>query len=97
MSKRKKTDEVHLDQEEKELLDSFEKGEWKTVKNIAKEKALAKKTASNSLNKDVRINIRLSSVDVSHIKQRAAFEGLPYQTLITSILHKFAAGHLRLP
>ena len=45
-------------------------------------------------NKDVRINIRLTSSDLSAIKQRAAYEGLPYQTLI-SVLHKYAAGHLK--
>jgi predicted DNA binding CopG/RHH family protein len=47
------------------------------------------------LKKDVRINIRLSGNDLSLIKQYAAYEGLPYQTLISSILHKFAAGHVR--
>ena len=62
-----------------------------------KAKVQARKTAAHTLRKDVRINIRLSSVDVSHIKQKAAYEGLPYQTLIASVLHKYAAGHLHLP
>ena len=84
-----------LDQDERELLASFEHDEWKPVKHIKKEKASASKSANKTLTKDVRINIRLSSTDVSNIKQIAAFEGLPYQTLISSILHKFAAGHLR--
>jgi len=48
------------------------------------------------LRKDVRINIRLSSNDILNIKQIAAYEGLPYQTLIASVLHKYAAGHLDL-
>lgn len=90
----KKKQKNGLDQEEQELLSSFEKGEWKTVKEANKEKKLAKKAATKSLSKDVRINIRLSGADLYNIKQIAAYEGLPYQTLIASILHKYAAGHL---
>lgn len=94
--KKKSKQTLKLDSEERDILASFERGEWKTVKNLKKEKELAKKTASNTLKKDVRINIRLSSQDISSIKQKAAYEGMPYQTLIASILHKFAAGHLYL-
>lgn len=93
---RKKKSHSNLDAEEKELLSSFENEEWKTVKNVEKEKLHARKTATKTLRKDVRINIRLSSSDISNIKQIAAYEGLPYQTLIASVLHKYAAGHLRL-
>lgn len=84
-----------LDREEQDLLTSFENDEWKTVKGVEDEKKIARKTAARTLRKDVRINIRLSSSDISNIKQMAAYEGLPYQTLIASILHKYAAGHLR--
>lgn len=94
MKKNKLSDLQNLDREEQDLLASFEKGEWKTVKKVAKEKAQAKKIAAKTLRKDVRINIRLSSSDVSTIKQIAAYEGLPYQTLIASILHRYASGHL---
>lgn len=83
-----------LDDEERAILESFEKNEWKSVKNLKKEKEIAKKLAENSLRKDVRINIRLSSGDVQRIRQLAAYEGLPYQTLIASIIHKYATGHL---
>ena len=86
---------IKLDQEEQELLESFEAGEWKSVPTLAKEKALAKKAASQHFAKDMRINIRLSSHDLNQIKQKASYEGLPYQTLIASILHKYAAGHLQ--
>ena len=82
-----------LDAEEQALLDSYEKEEWKTVKNLKQEKTLAKNAAKNTLRKDARVNIRLSSSDLIRIKQKAAFEGMPYQTLIASVLHKFAAGH----
>jgi len=83
-----------LDHEEAKLLSSFEKGEWRSVKEVAVEKMHAQKMAAKSLRKDVRINIRLSSADVDQLKQKAAYEGMPYQTLIASVLHKYAAGHL---
>jgi predicted DNA binding CopG/RHH family protein len=96
MKNKAKSYKKKLDREEKELLDSFENDEWQPVKNFEREKEAARKTAANTLRKDVRINIRLSSSDVSNIKQMAAYEGLPYQTLIASILHKYASGHLPL-
>jgi len=86
--------EVSLDQEEEMLSDSFENEEWQTVKNIQQERKEALEAASNYLQKDARINIRISSSDLMRIKQKAAYEGLPYQTLIASILHKYSAGHL---
>jgi predicted DNA binding CopG/RHH family protein len=95
MKRNKKTNSPQLDNEEKMLLSSFENDEWKSVKNLKKEKVSARKTATKTLRKDVRINIRLASSDISAIKQIAAYEGLPYQTLIASVLHKYAAGHLR--
>jgi len=82
-----------LDSEEKELSDSFDRGEWKSTKNLKSEVAIAKKAARETLQRNARINIRLSSIDLIRIKQKAAFEGIPYQTLIASILHKYAAGH----
>jgi predicted DNA binding CopG/RHH family protein len=93
MRKKILSKQAKLNREEKELLESFERNEWKSIKNVKEEKKSAQKTAAKTLHKDVRINIRLSSADVSNIKQIAAYEGLPYQTLIASVLHKFAAGH----
>jgi predicted DNA binding CopG/RHH family protein len=90
----KKKPVFKLDQEEKELSDSFDRGEWKSVPDLKKEKAKARKAASNYLKKNARINIRISMSDLEQIKQKAAYEGLPYQTLIASILHKYAAGHI---
>lgn len=92
----KKTEKFQLDAEEKEILHAFESGTYTVAENVAQEIAKAKEAARNSLHKDIRINLRLSSVDLEHIKQKAAYEGMPYQTLIASILHKFAAGHLHL-
>lgn len=94
MKKNKKHGLIKLDPEEQELLSSFENGEWNTVEDLESEKASARKTAAKTLRKDVRINIRLTSSDLSNLKQIAAFEGLPYQTLIASVLHKYASGHL---
>src|SRR5262249_38167876 len=90
MKKSKKKDLSKLNKEEEEILSSFERGEWKTIKNIEKEKLSARRTAARTLRKDVRINIRLTSHDLSNIKSIAAFEGIPYQTLIASVLHKYA-------
>ncbi len=83
----------NLDAEEQSLSNSFDKGEWKSVKNLKKEIKKTRNAADNYLRKAARINIRISQNDLEHIKQKAAFEGLPYQTLIASILHKYAAGH----
>lgn len=92
--KKNKVLDATLDKDEKELLDSVERGEWRSVRNLKAEKAFAKKAATNSMSKEARINIRISQVDLEHLKQRAAYEGLPYQTLIASVLHKYAAGHM---
>ena len=91
--KKSKVSLDNLDAEEKEILASVERGEWKRVRNIKEEMEFAKKAAANFLRKDARINIRISSVDLEHLKQKAAYEGVPYQTLVASILHKYAAGH----
>ena len=85
---------LKLDDEEKDLLDSFDKGEWKSVRALKKEKSQAKEAAHNFMLKDARINIRMSSYDLDLIKRIAANEGLSYQSLIASVLHKFAATSL---
>jgi len=87
------SDDAKLDAEEQELLKSYERGEWKSVKNLAQEIALAKEIAANTLRKDSRITLRISSGDLAQLKQKAAYKGLPYQTFIVSVLHEYAAGH----
>jgi predicted DNA binding CopG/RHH family protein len=94
MTNKRKLPVFDLDEEEQAISDSFDRGELKSTANIKKEMAKAREAATNYLRKDTRINIRLSSADLEQIKQMAAYEGLPYQTLISSILHKYAAGHL---
>ena len=80
-----------LDKEEQEILESVEKGEWKPVKNLAKEKKRLIQIAKNTLNKNRNINIRLSERDLQKLKAKAAREGIPYQTLAASVIHRATA------
>ncbi len=85
-----------IDAYEHELLTAFEKGQLKSVATkaeLAKFKAAARATAI----KDRRVNIRLSSGDLSDIQVKALEEGVPYQTLIASVLHKYVTGRLAEP
>ncbi len=86
-----KTKEVKY---EEEILTSFERGEWHSVPNIKDEIARYAASAAATLTKDKRINIRLSSRDLEDVQTRAAEEGMPYQTLIASVLHKYVNGRL---
>jgi predicted DNA binding CopG/RHH family protein len=83
-----------LDSEEKEILDAFENGKLKRVKNREKELARHKEIAAATFKKDSRINIRISSKDLRALQKRALAEGIPYQTLVASVLHKFVEGRL---
>ena len=84
----------HLDPEEKEIPAAFEQGELKSTSNRIDEMQLAAQAATAYFKKDARVNIRIPSQDLRRIKEIAAYEGLPYQTFIASLLHKLAAGHL---
>lgn len=77
-----------LDDEEKQVLEEIERGEWIPVKNFAKRKEELIQIAKNTLNKTRNINIRLSERDLHKLKAKAAREGIPYQTLASSILHR---------
>ncbi len=83
-----------LDQEEKDLMESVERGEWQPIKNIAEEKEKAMLAARNTLKKDKRINLRLTQKDYHQIQIKAIEEGIPYQTLISSLVHKYLNGSL---
>jgi len=85
---------IKLDKEERDLLDSYERGEWKSVKNLKKEIERHKGYARQTLKKDKRVNIRISSMVLDEIQTRAVEDGMPYQTLISSILHRFITGRL---
>ena len=83
-----------IDQEEKDLMESIEHDEWRPVKNIKQEKEKAMAAARNTLKKDKRINLRLTQKDYHQIQIKAIEEGIPYQTLISSIIHKYLNGSL---
>ena len=84
----------YIDDEERALDDSFERGRWKSVKNVLREKRTLRDAARSTLKKDARINIRLSSKDLHDVQTIAAREGIPYQTLLSSIIHKYVSGAL---
>lgn len=82
-----------LDTYESDVLSAYEKGKLKSVatkSELAKFKAAARATAI----KDRRVNIRLSSLDLNDIQVKALEDGIPYQTLIASVLHKYVTGKL---
>jgi predicted DNA binding CopG/RHH family protein len=83
-----------LTKEEKKILDSFEKGEWIPVTDLSKRKKELAAYARNTLRKDKRLNIRISERDLLELQRKAVNEGLPYQTYVSSIIHKFINGTL---
>jgi len=85
---------MKLDEGEKAIAESFERGEWRSSKGIKRERTRYARYARATFRKDRRLNIRISSKDLEAIQKRALEEGLPYQTLIASLLHKYASGRL---
>jgi predicted DNA binding CopG/RHH family protein len=83
-----------LDPEETEILEAFETGNLRPAKNRSREMARHRKTAEATFAKDSRINIRISSKDLRALQKRALAEGMPYQTLVSSVLHKFVEGQI---
>ena len=85
---------LKLDPDELELLASYESEEWKSAKNAREQKQQYRAYGRATFRKDRRINIRISSKDLVALQKRAIREGIPYQTLISSVLHKYASGML---
>jgi len=88
MSKRK------LLKDEKELLDAVEAGEFESVLSEPRKKEL-QSAANLTFRKDKRINIRISNRDLAAVQAKASEEGIPYQTLVSSIIHKYISGSLQ--
>ncbi len=86
---------MKLTKEEKDILESVENGEWETVPNFKQEAMRYQEAARATLRKDKRVNIRMTERDLVHFQKKAMEEGLPYQTLISSILHKYINGNLK--
>ena len=80
--------------EEREILEAFEKGKVKRSKNAEETQKRHQEYAQAMFKKDARINIRLPSKDLRGLQKRALAEGIPYQTLIASSLHKYLEGRL---
>ena len=85
---------VKLSIEEKALLESVEAGNYKSTITEARKNELGT-VAANTFKKDKRINIRISNRDLIAVQSRASEEGIPYQTLVSSIIHKYISGSLR--
>lgn len=86
-----------LDKEERELLDAYNKGEFKSVPHFEEEKKKYIAAARATLNKTKNINIRLTERDLYKLKAKAMERGLPYQTLVSSVLHQYTNGRIKEP
>ena len=85
---------LKLQQDELELLASYEAEEWKSAKKLNEQKDKYKAYAKATYRKDKRVNIRISEKDLLALQKRAIRQGIPYQTLIASVLHKYVNGTL---
>ncbi|HRT20909.1 MAG TPA: antitoxin [Candidatus Hydrogenedentes bacterium] len=83
---------MKLTEEERAILESVERGEWESVPHLADEKRRYQIAARAAQRKNKRVNIRMTEIDLLRFQKRAAEEGLPYQTFISSILHKYITG-----
>ncbi len=95
MSTRKTLTGDGLDSEEKALLRALEHGEIKYKKPAKAERDEAMSAARTTLKRDKRMNIRVSSMDMLGLQTKAAKLGMPYQTLVSSILHQYLTGRLK--
>ncbi|MCK6583959.1 MAG: antitoxin [Anaerolineales bacterium] len=86
--------DLKLQQDELELLASYEAEEWKSAKSLSERKEQYRAYARATLRKDKRVNIRISEKDLLALQKRAVRQGIPYQTLISSVLHKYVNGGL---
>ena len=83
-----------LDAEERDILDRFESGEFRSVSDADAEMARAREAARNTFNKTRRVNLRVTERDYALARDRAREEGIPYQTLLSSVIHKYLSGRL---
>lgn len=87
---------IKLDPEEKKILASYNRGEWKSDKNLDTRLKSLRASAIATI-KSKNINIRLQPITIEKLKESAARQGLPYQTLASSILHRYATGQTIVP
>ncbi len=84
----------HLDAEEREILEHFERGDLRQADNSEAEIEVARQAAKQTFNKSRRVNLRVTERDFNLAHDRAREEGIPYQTLLSSVIHKFLSGRL---
>ncbi len=97
LSKAKKTIAASLDHEERKVLDSFERGEWRSVPALREKSAEYQTFASAALEARGLVSVQLQKEDLKAIRRKAADAGVPHQTLISTIVHDFVAGQLVKP
>jgi predicted DNA binding CopG/RHH family protein len=85
---------MKIDPKEKAIADSVDRGEWRSLPGLKEERRRYGRYAAATFRKDRRVNIRISTKDLEAIQKRALEEGLPFQTLIASLLHKYVSGRL---
>jgi len=88
------TKKIRYDDEEVEILQAFEAGYLESVKDSVERAKSHKAAAAGTFKKDQRLNIRISSRDLKNLQARALEEGVPYQTLAASLVHKYLTGQL---
>jgi len=85
---------IELDAEEQEILEAYQRDQLESVALSAREIEGYREAARAVSRKDKRVNIRMSARDLEDLQIKAIEAGMPYQTLMASVLHKFAAGRL---
>lgn len=85
---------MKLSKQEKEIVESVERGDWRSVRGVKKQIKRYQDSAKATVRKDKRVNIRMSEKDLIGLQKKAMEEGLPYQTLMSSVLHKYVNGRL---
>ena len=83
-----------LNAEEREILEHFERGELTAASEAQREMETAQHAARNTFNKTRRVNLRVTERDFNLAHARAREEGIPYQTLLSSVIHKYLSGRL---
>jgi predicted DNA binding CopG/RHH family protein len=86
---------MKIDRDEKIILKDIEAGKWASVKDLKAYKKQLRETAVKTMLKDQRMNIRIAKRDMDKLKAKALENGMPYQTLVSSILHKYLTGKLK--
>ena len=84
----------NMNAEERDILDRFERGELRSAPGVEREIDAARRAARNTFNKTRRVNLRVTERDFNLAHSRAREEGMPYQTLLSSVIHKYLSGRL---